>query len=390
MTEIDRYIILIAVSILTYCIGRWVVKPLVSKTKNDYDDLLFTPFALGIYSILIPLIVGAVLFHQDVIAMSSGKILLERSYFSVITIVLAALIHNYLNTTVEIYNRFKISRHRPIKGYFQLFVMITWFIAVVIIISIVSGRSPLTLIAGLGAVSAVLLLVFKDTIMSLVASFQLSMNNMIQIGDWIVVDGKCDGDVIDITLHTVKVQNWDKTISTVPTHSLIADSFVNWRGMSESGGRRIKRAVNIDISTIRFLTDDEISHLKEFDLLDSYFEQKLKDVEKTNKQLDAAKKPVLNKRRLSNIGTFRAYLEAYLTAHPQISDELTFLVRQLTSTSEGVPMEIYVFSTNKVWAEYEAIQSDIFDHIMAIIPEFGLKIYQKPAGSDLQNIMAQS
>ncbi|MCK5834606.1 MAG: mechanosensitive ion channel [Lentisphaeria bacterium] len=386
MTEFDRYFILLGVSILTYSLTRWVIKPIVSKTKNDYDDLLFTPFALGIYSILIPLIVGAVLFHQDVMGMKSGKILLERSYFAVITIIVAALIHNYLNTTVEIYNRFKISRHRPIKGYFQLFVMITWFIATVIIISIVSGRSPLALIAGLGAVSAVLLLVFKDTIMSLVASFQLSMNNMIQIGDWIVVDGKCDGDVIDITLHTVKVQNWDKTISTVPTHSLIADSFVNWRGMSESGGRRIKRAVNIDIGTIRFLTDEEIDHLKEFDLLDVYFKQKLEDLEKTNKVIDTTHKSGINKRRLSNIGTFRAYLEAYLTAHPQISDELTFLVRQLPTTAEGVPMEIYVFSTNKVWAEYEAIQSDIFDHIMAIIPEFGLKIFQKPAGSDIQKL----
>ena len=387
MTQVTRYSILIIVSVLTYLVGRFAIKPLVSKTKNDYDDLLFTPFALGIYAILIPLIVGAMLFHQDVMALEEGRVLIERSYFVIFTLVVASLIHNYLNTTVEIYNRFKISRHRPIKGYFQLFVMISWFIAAVIIISIVSGRSPLTLIAGLGAVSAVLLLVFKDTIMSLVASFQLSMNNMIQIGDWIVVDGKCDGDVIDITLHTVKVQNWDKTISTIPTHSLIADSFVNWRGMAESNGRRIKRAVNIDISTIRFLTDDELNHLQEFELLKPYFEQKLKDVEKTNQVLDAGQKAKVNHRRLSNIGTFRAYLEAYLTAHPQISDELTFLVRQLATTSEGVPMEIYVFSTNKVWAEYEAIQSDIFDHIMAIITEFGLKVYQKPAGSDLQKFM---
>jgi miniconductance mechanosensitive channel len=287
---------------------------------------------------------------------------------------------------VEIYNHFKISKHRPIKGYFQLFTILDWFIALLVIISILTGRSPLTLIAGLGAISAVLLLVFKDTIMSLVASFQLSMNKMIRIGDWIVVDGKCDGDVIDITLHTVKVQNWDKTISTIPTYSLITDSFINWRGMAESGGRRIKRSVNIDISTIRFLNKKEIKHLQEFELLEPYFSKKLQEVDATNKRLKTENKPPVNLRRLSNIGTFRAYLVAYLEAHPQISNELTFLVRQLPSTSEGVPLQIYVFSINKIWAEYEAIQSDIFDHIMAIIPEFGLRIFQKPTGSDLQKL----
>jgi len=384
VNQTNKYLIIAISAILTYFISRWIIKPLVAKTKNDYDDLLFTPFALGIYTIIIPMVIGWGLFQTEIMSLESGSILVRKIFFTIMTVIVASLIHNYLNTTVEIYGRFKISKHRPIKGYFQLLVILTWFIAIIIAISIIAGRSPLSLLAGLGAISAVILLVFKDTIMSLVASFQLSMNNMIRIGDWIVVPGKCDGDVIDISLHTVKVQNWDKTISTVPTHSLIADSFVNWRGMAESGGRRIKRAVNIDIGTIRFLEDSEIDHLKEFDLLVPYFDRKLKEVEATNKKIDSKGKPKVNRRRLSNIGTFRAYLEAYLRAHPQISDELTFLVRQLPATPEGVPLEIYVFSTNKVWAEYEAIQSDIFDHIMAIIPEFGLKIFQKPSGSDLK------
>lgn len=241
----------------------------------------------------------------------------------------------------------------------------------------------------LGGLTAVLLLVFKDMILGLVAGIQLSSNNMIARGDWIEMPNYgADGDVIDITLTTVMVQNWDKTITTIPTYALISDSFKNWKGMQESGGRRIKRAVNIDINSIRFVDDELLSKLRKVELLKDYLQDKLQEIDKYNQEHAVDTSLLINGRKITNIGTFRAYLIAYLRRHPLINKEMTFLVRQLRPTECGLPIEVYVFSNDKVWANYEAIQADIFDHIFAVVPEFGLRVFQNPTGSDFQFLKA--
>jgi miniconductance mechanosensitive channel len=244
------------------------------------------------------------------------------------------------------------------------------------------------LLSGVGAMTAVLLLVFKDTILGLVASIQLSANDMVRVGDWIEMPAcGADGDVIEVALHTVKVQNWDKTITTIPTYRLIADSFKNWRGMSEAGGRRIKRSIHIDQQSIRFLTDDEITKLKRFALLREHFESKRRELDEASGQLGDAAHEVVNRRRLTNIGVFRAYVRSYLRAHAQVHDAMTLMVRHLEPGPEGLPIQIYCFTKTTEWLPYEDIQSDIFDHLLAILPEFGLRVFQQPAGSDLSELV---
>jgi miniconductance mechanosensitive channel len=235
--------------------------------------------------------------------------------------------------------------------------------------------------------TAILLLVFKDTILSLVASVQLTAQDMVRVGDWIEMPQfAADGDVIDVQLHTVKVQNWDKTITTIPTHRLITDSFKNWRGMSQSGARRIKRAIFLDVSSIRFQTQDEVNHFTHFALLKDYVRNKEQELVDYNAGLATEVDAEVNKRRLTNVGTFRAYAFNYLKNHPRIHDGMTLIVRQLAPGPEGLPLEIYCFTNTTEWVAYEDIQSDIFDHLLAIVPEFGLRLYQKPAGSDLANL----
>lgn len=275
------------------------------------------------------------------------------------------------------------ARNKPIKGYLQLVKIIGFIFAVVLVIAVLLDRSPLLLLSGLGAMTAVLLLVFKDTIMSFVASVQLSSQDMLRVGDWIEMPAlNADGDVIDIALHTVTVQNWDRTITTIPTWRLINESFKNWRGMNESGGRRIKRALYIDQSSIRFLSGEERDKLKRFALIDAYLERKRDELEAYNRVLLAQGRDPVNTRRVTNIGTFRAYIAAYLEAHPRIHPGLTLMVRQLQPGPTGLPLEIYCFTATTAWLEYEAIQADVFDHLYAIVPEFGLRVFQEPSGAD--------
>lgn len=273
---------------------------------------------------------------------------------------------------------------RPIKGYLQLLRIGVFMVAAILIIAALFNRDPLLLLSGLGAMTAVLLLVFKDTLLSLVASMQLAGNDMLHVGDWIEMPKlNADGDVIDISLHTVKVRNWDRTITTIPTWRLINESFKNWRGMSESGGRRIKRALYLDQSSVCFLSDAERDHLERFTLLAPYLETKRAEIAGHNKTLLAAGQDPLNARRVTNIGTFRAYVEAYLRAHPEVHHEMTCMVRHLQPGPTGLPLELYCFTSTTVWAEYEGIQADIFDHLYAILPEFGLRVFQQPAGTDV-------
>jgi miniconductance mechanosensitive channel len=267
-----------------------------------------------------------------------------------------------LSAANAIYAALPVAKNRPLKGFVQLLQIVVWVIGGVMIVAAVLDRSPLLLLSGFGAMTAILLLVFKDTILSLVASVQLTAQDMVRVGDWIEMPQfGADGDVVDVQLHTIKVQNWDKTITTIPTHRLISDSFKNWRGMSQSGGRRIKRSIFIDVSTIRAQTQDEVDHFTRFALLKDYIKAKEQELADYNAGLEVEVDAEVNRRRLTNIGTF-------------------------PPGPEGLPLEIYCFTTTTAWAEYEDIQSDIFDHLLAIVPEFGLRLFQKPAGSDLVNL----
>ena len=283
---------------------------------------------------------------------------------------------------------------RSIKSYVQLGKLVLLFAGGIVAVALLMDRSPLIVLSGLGAMSAVLMLVFKDTILSFTAGVQLSSNDMLRIGDWIEMPQVgADGDVIDIALHTVKVQNFDKTITTIPTWRLMSESYRNWRGMSESGGRRIKRTLQIDASSIRFLDEQQMAYFSGFELLQDYMQVKRSAVEQANAEARAALgervELIANQRRLTNIGTLRAYIMAYLKSHPGIHQGMTLMVRALEPTPEGVPLELYCFTSTTAWAVYENTQGDIFDHLLAILPEFGLRLYQHPSGNDLRIGMAQ-
>ena len=279
---------------------------------------------------------------------------------------------------------------RSIKSYVQLGKLALALIGAIVIVAVLIDRSPLILLSGLGAMSAVLMLVFKDTILSFTAGVQLSSNDMLRVGDWIEMPQMgAYGAVIDIALHTVKVQNWDKTITTIPTWRLMSESYRNWRGMSESGGRRIKRQLRIDSATVRFLSDADIDRLERIALLAPYLAAKRQAVHSANAALGEGAAVPANLRRLTNIGTFRAYVQAYLQAHPGVHQGMTLMVRMLEPTAEGVPLELYCFTATTAWVQYEAIQGDIFDHLLALLPEFDLRLYQSPTGWDIRSGLQQ-
>lgn len=279
----------------------------------------------------------------------------------------------------------RLGRELPLRGIFQGVKLVGSIMVGILMISMLLGKSPLFLFSGLGAMTAVLMLVFKDPILGLVAGIQLSANRMLTVGDWLQMDKYgADGEVTDIGLTTVKVSNWDKTITTIPTYALISDSFKNWQGMTESGGRRIKRSVNIDMTSVRFLTVDEQMQLKQAQLLAPYLSRKEQELSTYNQQLSEALSCPINGRHLTNLGTLRAYLDAYLRAHTGIRKDMTLIVRQLAPTPDGLPLEIYCFTATTAWADYEGIQSDVFDHIFAIIDQFHLRLHQSPTGYDMR------
>src|SRR5574344_311371 len=304
------------------------------------------------------------------------------SGFVILTLALA--LAAMLDVVNFLYSQRPDAQRKPIKGYLQVIKIIVFALATLLIIATLIDRSPLILFSGLGAMAAVLMLIFQDTLLSLVASVQISSGDMIRVGDWIEMPQQnADGDVIDIALHTVKIQNWDKTVTTVPTKRFISDSFKNWRGMQESGGRRIKRSLYLDQQSIHFLSEDERTHLERFTLLENYLSEKKQELTQWNKQ---HVKTEIDSRRLTNIGTFRAYVQRYLENHPGIHQHMTLLVRQLNPTPNGLPLEIYCFTNTPAWAAYENIQSDIFDHLYAIAPEFGLRVFQNPTGLDMRSM----
>ena len=287
----------------------------------------------------------------------------------------------------DIYYKSQYSNRFNIKSYIQILKLFVNIFGIITIIALLTGKSPVYFLSGLGALTAVLMLVFKDTILSLVSSIQISSNDLFKIGDWVEAPQfGADGDVIDIALHSVKIQNWDKTVSIIPTHKLTDSSFKNWRGMSDSGGRRIKRSIKIDMNSIKFCDNSMIKRFKKFKVISSYVNQKLSEIEKHNIDNNINEEGLINGRSLTNIGTFRAYVEGYLRNHASIHNEMTFLVRQLSPEADGLPIEIYVFSNDTNWVNYESIQSNIFDHLLAILSEFDLKVFQNPTGNDFRKI----
>ena len=295
-----------------------------------------------------------------------------------------------INALHDSYEESSLSAKLPLKGICQAIKLVVNAAGVIFILSILLDKSPVYFFSGLGALTAVLLLVFKDVILGLVAGIQLTSNNMVRKGDWVEMPKYgADGDVIDVSLTTVKVQNWDKTITTIPAYAMVSDAFKNWRGMSESGGRRIKRSITLDISSVRFLKRSEVEDLERIECLQAYLNSKKSEIGTKGMNLDELGEvsPLLNGRNLTNIGTFRAYCKEYLGAHPKIHHEgMTFLVRQLPSNEKGVPIEIYVFVNDTRWVEYEGIQSDIFDHLLASLPIFGLRAFQLPSDSSLSRL----
>ena len=362
------------------------IQRLTRRTKNDWDDVFVRRKVFNRLAHLAPAIVVyyALQYIFDAPRLVTFLGNLSQAYMVLIVLL---VIDAVLNALHEIYRMLPVSKGRNIKGFIQVIKIVFYFVAIILVISIFSGEAPKALMGGLGAMAAVLILVFKDTILGFVASIQLSANNMVNVGDWIAMPKyNADGDVIDISLNTVKVQNWDKTIATIPTYALVSESFNNWKGMEESGGRRIKRSINIDMKSVGFLDSEQIEKFRKYHLLSGYISEKEKEIEAFNKSLELDDSVVTNGRRMTNLGTFRVYLENYLQQHPKIHNDMTFLVRHLQPTDKGLPVEIYVFSNDQAWANYEAIQADIFDHILAIMPEFGLRVFQNPTGDDFQKL----
>jgi miniconductance mechanosensitive channel len=363
------------------------VRAVVRRTRYKGDDALLDHNVFGRLAQIVP----AIIIYFGIGLVPDYPEGIEKVVRNVASAYMVVMLMLTLTATIsaanQIYETFPVARRRPLKGFVQLAQIAVYILGAIIVVGILLDRSPVILLSGLGAMTAVLLLIFKDTLLSLVASIQLSGQDMVRVGDWLEMPQfGADGDVIDVALYTVTVQNWDKTITTIPTHRLITDSFKNWRGMSESGGRRIKRSVNVDINSIRVLTDQEVERFKGFALLKDYVETKESDLNAYNRNLGDPGEAGVNLRRLTNVGTFRAYIRNYLQHHPKIHQDMTLIVRQLQPGTEGLPIEIYTFTNDTDWVAYEGIQADIFDHIYAIAPEFGLRLYQKPAGADLAGL----
>ena len=368
---------------------RWMLRAMhrfASFSTNHWDDALvrarfFQRLANLVPTLVIYFGINALPVHDTL------ELVVQRGALAVATVLVVVVISAFLNAVQDVYSQLPDVGHRPIKGYLGFLRLALYSIALIVALSVLMDRSPWIFLSGLGAVSAVLLIIFKDTLLSLVASFQITSNNLLQVGDWIEMPAyEADGDVLDIALHTVKIQNWDKTITTVPTYAFITAPFKNWRGMSESNSRRIKRSLFIDVTSIRFLENDEIERFASIALLRDYFAQKQRELTSHNSEPGRDPSKNADIRRLTNVGTLRAYMLEYLRNHPKIHKERTLIVRQLSPSPEGLPIEIYCFTNDIVWANHEGIQSDIFDHFFAIAPEFGIRIFQRPSGGDLASL----
>ena len=385
---------IILILLLAYA-SYWITKRymvhaieiIFQRSKNTWDDALVQHGFVRRLSLPMPIIV----VYMSADLMLPGQAMTSELFkrLAMVFFVFAGvwMLDAILLAIREIYNKSDVSIRRPIRGYLDGIKIIAYAMAGIFIVSILTGKSPWGVLSILGGFTVVLMLVFKDTILGFVASIQLSGHDMVRVGDWIEMPKYgADGDVINVTIHTIKVRNWDKTITTIPTYSLVSDAFKNWRGMSESGGRRIKRALHIDMSSIKFCTDEMLERFRKFDLIKHYITEKQKEIAIYNKEHTSNPEQLINGRRQTNIGVFRAYIIAYLKNHPKIHQSMTFLVRHLEPTQYGLPVQIYVFSNDQVWANYEAIQADVFDHLLAAVPEFDLRLFQNPSGYDFSRL----
>jgi len=378
-------------TLFSHLIGRRYLAPLIEKavhrTSSKWDDAFFSR---GFFIRLGNLLPVVILYTSADLFFSPGSQLAEfirRLAMTLFVLGGVRLIDAFLMSVQDIYGQTELASSKPIKGYIGGGKIILYILAAIFIVSILTNQSPWGILSVLGGLTAVILLIFKDTILGFVASIQLSAHDMVRIGDWVEMPKYgADGDVIDVSIHTVKVQNWDKTITTIPTYSMVSDAFKNWRGMKESGGRRIKRAAYIDMNSIRFCTEEMLERFRKIAVLREYLDKKEKEIADYNARLGIDGAVLVNGRRQTNIGVFRAYVKNYLLNHPMINPDMTFLIRQLPPGSQGLPIEIYVFCSDKVWANYEAIQADIFDHILAVIPQFDLRVFQYPSGYDLNGL----
>jgi miniconductance mechanosensitive channel len=385
-------IAIIILSVLANFIAKHIIVAgltyITKRTSNKWDDFLIERKVFHKLSHLAPALViqftiGIALYDYK----PDLTLLIEKFTYVYIIAVWIIVINSLFNALHDMYQTLPMSKDRPIKGYMQVLSIIVYILGGVIIISVLINKNPMNLLVGMGASAAILMLVFKDTILGLVASVQVSANNMVKIGDWIEMPSRnADGTVLEITLNTVKVQNWDRTISTIPTYSLVSESFTNWKGMEESDGRRIKRSIFIDMRSVKFCTPELLEKLKKIHLLKEYIEQRSKEIEEFNQKKGFDTTMPVNGRRMTNIGVFRRYVEFYLKSNPKVNIEAIHMVRHLQPTERGIPIEVYCFSIEKAWVNYEGVQADIFDHILAVVPQFDLRVFQNPTGDDFQKL----
>jgi miniconductance mechanosensitive channel len=382
--------LLVAACGVAYVLAKRVllrgIEFVVKRSATRWDDVLLER---GVFDRVAWLAPGLICYYAAYEFPSDAEAVVQRLVVAYMQVVAILVVTSLLSGVNDIYATTTRAKDLPIKGYIQIAKLLTTLVGGIVVFATVIDRSPWGLLSGIGAATAIVLLVFKDTILSFVASIQIASTGVIRIGDWVSMPQYgADGDVVDIALHRVTIQNWDKTLTAIPTHKFLDESFTNWRGMSESGGRRIKRAVGIDMTSVHFLEPDEVARLSKIQILKPYIDGKLTELSAWNQQHAIDDSVAVNGRRMTNLGTFRAYLVAYLKRHPKIHQEMTFLVRQLAPGAEGVPLEIYVFSNDTRWVEYEAVQSDIFDHIFAALPYFGLRVFQNPTGADFRGLRA--
>ena len=390
---------LLVIAIILAVFANWFTKRLLVRsikailraTHSTWDDILVERRVFDRLSHVAPAMViygfAPMIFPEQ----PSLLAFVHRLCVAYIIFVGAFVVDAILDVTGDTLRKSPALRDKPVRNYIQVLKLILFLVTAILILATLIDRSPWALLSGLGAMTAIVMLVFKDSILSFVASVQLSIYDLVRVGDWIEVPSyKADGDVTDISLNVIKVQNWDKTITSIPTHALMSASFKNWRGMSDSGGRRIKRSLNLDMTSVRFLDQQLVDRFKHVHVLKDYVEQKVSELEQYNREHSIDESVSINGRRLTNIGTFRAYVIAYLRSHPKIHQNMTLLVRQLAPTQQGLPIEIYAFSNDQNWNNYEGIISDIFDHLLAVLPEFELRVFQDPTGADFQRLCLNS
>jgi miniconductance mechanosensitive channel len=388
-------IIVLGIFILSYIVfliaRRIIVQVLheiAKRTETTWDDIMVERRVFHRLAYLAPAILIHSLMPSMMVNYETWTLLLQGALKIYMVLIIIIVLDAFFSSMIEIYQNYEISKFKPIKGYIQIMKIIIYLISGIIIISILINKSPVYLLTGLGAISAVLMLIFKDTLLGFVASIQLSSNDMLRPGDWITINKfGADGTVVDINLTTVKIENFDKTITTVPTYSMISDAFQNWRGMQESGVRRIKRSIIINMNSVKFCTPEMLEAFKKIQLINDYITDTQVILEENNAFNNIDDSIVVNGRRQTNLGVFRAYLQAYLNDNENLSKENTIIVRQLQPTEKGLPIEIYAFSNILEWDKYEDLISNIFDHIFAVVPQFELQIFQNPSGSDFKSLI---